>query len=169
MTIRNLIVSVDELDTVEKFRLAVDCYRSARLPLAPMDLLQFGRRKTNDYVGMGNFYVGFIPLMEGRTVVSLETLAALAQPKKKRRIAGITEMILAQPVTLTNRQVADRLGIDLTIVKTARRNHSVVYAKTARDKGLKDKILACSPSASSYEVARALGCSPRYVRMVRNG
>lgn len=164
MNVRNLIVSVDELDTLEKFNLAVDCYRSARLPLGPW--VKFGA-PSNPFLGMGNFYVGYITHMPGRNVVSLDALVELAQPKRKRRLAGITELVLSQAATLTNRQVADKLGLSLDVVKNIRRNHSVIHAKRPKDRGLRDKILACSPDASPAEVAKALGCTANYVSAVR--
>jgi hypothetical protein len=79
-----------------------------------------------------------------------------------------TLKILAMPNTLTNRQVADALGLEIETVKNTRRNHKVNHTKVAKDRGYKDKILSYPNSVTSQDVATNVGCSVWYVYAVRH-
>lgn len=78
-----------------------------------------------------------------------------------------TLKILAMPSTMTNREVADALGMELDNVKDTRRNHKVEYAKTPKNRGYKDKILSYPESVTLEYIAQEVGCSLRYVYSVR--
>lgn len=78
-----------------------------------------------------------------------------------------TVKILAMSTDLTNRQVADALGLDIDTVKWARKNHGVVYTKKTRDRGCKAKILSSDPSVPSSQLAKQIGCTTRYVQAIR--
>jgi hypothetical protein len=78
-----------------------------------------------------------------------------------------TVKILAMSTELTNRQVADALGLDIDTVKFARKNHGVVYTRKPRDRGCKAKILSSDPAIPSKQLAKQLECTARYVQAVR--
>lgn len=78
-----------------------------------------------------------------------------------------TLKILAMPSTMTNRQVADALNMEIDNIKDTRRNHKVEYAKTPKDRGYKEKILSYPDSVSLEYIAQEVGCSLRYVYAVR--
>ena len=88
-----------------------------------------------------------------------------------KAISKMTRMILQQPSDLTNRQVADRLKIDIETVKQARRRHGIALVNP-RNRGLAENIAALYMTGSAASVARKIGCSAGYVqniwRSIRN-
>lgn len=81
-------------------------------------------------------------------------------------ISKTTLKILAMPIEMTNRQVADALGLEIDTVKKARRNHNSAHKPAARDKGHKAKILAIGKTDTAENVAAKVGCSLYYVYSV---
>ena len=84
----------------------------------------------------------------------------------KRRISKMTDIILSQPAELTNRQVADKLKVDIDSVRNARRRHGVPHNTKPKDRGLAARIAMAFESPSAKDIAAELGCSPIYVRQV---
>ena len=78
-----------------------------------------------------------------------------------------TVKILAMPSTMTNREVADALDLDIDTVKNARKNHGVEYARNPRDRGYKTQILARSFDTPASVLAKEIGCTVRYLLAVR--
>lgn len=83
-----------------------------------------------------------------------------------KALSYVTTLVLAQPAELTNREVADKLGVDIERVKGIRRYHGVAFKKTPRDRGMAAKIQAAG-NEPSRAVAARLGCHDSYVRAVR--
>ena len=81
-------------------------------------------------------------------------------------ISKTTLKILAMPVDMTNRQVADALDLEIDTVKDARRYHKNGHKPIAKDKGYKDKILAIGKTDTAANVATTVGCSMYYVYYV---
>lgn len=77
-----------------------------------------------------------------------------------------TLKILAMPNTMTNREVADALDLELSVVKDTRRNHKIEYPSIPKDRGYKAKILAMKDSKTVHEIAAEIGCTFRYVHAV---
>ncbi len=76
----------------------------------------------------------------------------------------MTQLILQQPVTLTNKQVAELLGTTADCVRLARYRYGLPVPK--RDKGYAEKIAAKFGCNDAKAVAAEIGCSPIYVRQV---
>ena len=87
----------------------------------------------------------------------------------KRRISKMTEIILSQPAELTNRQVADKLKVDIDSVRNARRRHGVPHNIKPRNQGYAERIAMAFGTKSATAVAAELGCSATYVRQVWRG
>lgn len=85
----------------------------------------------------------------------------------KRTISKTSQLVLSMPSSMTNREVADLLNMDLDNVKNIRRAHKVVYNKTPRDRGYRAKIVAKGLGANPKQVADEVGCSKNYVLAVR--
>lgn len=83
-----------------------------------------------------------------------------------KALSYVTKLVLAQSTDLTNREVADKTGVDIERVKGIRRYHGVEFKKTPRDRGIADKIRAAGTEPSRVVAAR-LGCHDSYVRAVR--
>jgi len=86
-------------------------------------------------------------------------------------ISKMTKLILQQSSDLTNRQVADRLKVDIDTVRHARHRHGIRVINP-RNRGLAEKIAALYMTGSAASVARQIGCSAGYVqniwRSIRN-
>lgn len=80
-------------------------------------------------------------------------------------VTKTTLKILAMPASLTNRQVADIMGIDIEIVKDRRRYHKT-HKPAPRDRGYKALILAKRGHGSAKEIAQMVGCTARYVSAI---
>lgn len=87
----------------------------------------------------------------------------------KRRISKMTDIILSQPAELTNRQVADKLKVDIDSVRNARRRHGVPHNIKPRNQGYAERIAMAFGTKSAAVVANELGCSAIYVRQVWRG
>lgn len=87
----------------------------------------------------------------------------------KRRISKMTEIILSQPAELTNRQVADKLKVDIDSVRNARRRHGVPHNIKPRNQGYAERIAMAFGKNSATAVADELGCSAIYVRQIWRG
>lgn len=83
-----------------------------------------------------------------------------------KTISKMTKLILKQSGGLTNRQVADKLGIQINTVREARRRHKVKFNYVPRDRGLTEKIAAKFGLSDAEDVAKHLGCSKGYVQRV---
>lgn len=81
-------------------------------------------------------------------------------------ISKMTQLILKQPGELTNREVADKLGVQINTVREARRRHNVKFKYTPRDRGLAEKIAAKFGAADAEDVSKWLGCTESYVRRI---
>ena len=84
----------------------------------------------------------------------------------KRRISKMTDIILSQPAELTNREVADKLKVDIDSVRNARRRHGVPHNIKPRDRGIAARIAMAFGTKSATVVAAEIGCSAIYVRQV---
>jgi hypothetical protein len=87
----------------------------------------------------------------------------------KRRISKMTDIILSQPAELTNREVADKLKVDIDSVRNARRRHGVPHNIKPRDRGIAARIAMAFGASNAKAVAAELGCSAIYVRQVWRG
>ena len=87
----------------------------------------------------------------------------------KRRISKMTDIILSQPAELTNRQVADKLKVDIDSVRNARRRHGVPHNIKPRDRGIAARIAMAFGASDAKAVAAEIGCSAIYVRQVWRG
>ena len=87
----------------------------------------------------------------------------------KRRISKMTDIILSQPEELTNREVADKLKVDIDSVRNARRRHGVPHNIKPRNQGYAERIAMAFGASSAKAVAAELGCSAIYVRQVWRG
>lgn len=70
------------------------------------------------------------------------------------------------PIDMTNRQVADALGVELDTVKSARRYHKNSHTPEPKGKGYKVKILAIGKTDTAANVAAKVGCNKSYVYSV---
>lgn len=90
-----------------------------------------------------------------------------------KTISKMTQIILQQPGELTNRQVADRLNIDIKTVADARRRHGVKHASPKRCRGAAELVAAQYGRKDAGAVAAEIGCSRVYVnqiwRQIREG
>lgn len=84
----------------------------------------------------------------------------------KRRISKMTDIILSQPAELTNREVADKLKVDIDSVRNARRRHGVPHNIKPRNQGYAERIAIAFGTKSATVVANELGCSAIYVRQI---
>lgn len=87
----------------------------------------------------------------------------------KRRISKMTDIILSQPAELTNREVADKLKVDIDSVRNARRRHGVPHNIKPRDRGIAARIAMAFGASNAKAVAAEIGCSAIYVRQVWRG
>ena len=87
----------------------------------------------------------------------------------KRRISKMTDIILSQPAELTNRQVADKLKVDIDSVRNARRRHGVPHNIKPRDRGIAARIAMAFGAPNAKAVAAEIGCSAIYVRQIWRG
>ena len=87
----------------------------------------------------------------------------------KRRISKMTDIILSQPAELTNREVADKLKVDIDSVRNARRRHGVPHNIKPRDRGIAARIAMAFGASNAKAVAVEIGCSAIYVRQVWRG
>jgi len=87
----------------------------------------------------------------------------------KRRISKMTDIILSQPAELTNRQVADKLKVDIDSVRNARRRHGVPHNIKPRDRGIAARIAMAFGASDAKAVAAEIGCSAIYVRQIWRG
>lgn len=83
-----------------------------------------------------------------------------------KTISKMTQLILKQPGELTNREVADKLGVQINTVREARRRHKVKFKYTPRDRGLAEKIAANYGNGTTRTLSKQLGCSEDYVRVI---
>ena len=81
----------------------------------------------------------------------------------------MTDIILSQPEELTNREVADKLKVDIDSVRNARRRHGVPHNTRPKDRGLAARIAMAFGTKSATVVAAEIGCSAIYVRQVWRG
>ena len=87
----------------------------------------------------------------------------------KRRISKMTDIILSQPAELTNREVADKLKVDIDSVRNARRRHGVPHNIKPRDRGIAARIAMAFGAPNAKAVAAEIGCSAIYVRQIWRG
>ncbi len=87
----------------------------------------------------------------------------------KRRISKMTDIMLSQPAELTNRQVADKLKVDIDSVRNARRRHGVPHNIKPRDRGIAARIAMAFGASNAKAVAAEIGCSAIYVRQIWRG
>ena len=87
----------------------------------------------------------------------------------KKRISKMTDIILSQPAELTNREVADKLKVDIDSVRNARRRHGVPHNIKPRDRGIAARIAMAFGAPNAKAVAAEIGCSAIYVRQVWRG
>lgn len=83
-----------------------------------------------------------------------------------KTISKMTQIILQQPGELTNRQVADRLNIDIKTVADARRRHGVKHASIKRCRGAAELVAAQYGRKDAGVVAAEIGCSRVYVNQI---
>lgn len=87
----------------------------------------------------------------------------------KRRISKMTDIILSQPAELTNREVADKLKVDIDSVRNARRRHGVPHNIKPRDRGIAARVAMAFGASNANAVAAEIGCSAIYVRQIWRG
>ena len=87
----------------------------------------------------------------------------------KRRISKMTDIILSQPAELTNREVADKLKVDIDSVRNARRRHGVPHNIKPRDRGIAARVAMAFGASNAKAVAAEIGCSAIYVRQIWRG
>ena len=87
----------------------------------------------------------------------------------KRRISKMTDIILSQPAELTNREVADKLKVDIDSVRNARRRHGVPHNIKPRNQGYAERIAMAFGAPNAKAVADEIGCSAIYVRQIWRG
>ena len=87
----------------------------------------------------------------------------------KRRISKMTDIILSQPAELTNREVADKLKVDIDSVRNARRRHGVPHNIKPRDRDIAARIAMAFGASNAKAVAAEIGCSAIYVRQIWRG
>lgn len=87
----------------------------------------------------------------------------------KRRISKMTDIILSQPAELTNREVADKLKVDIDSVRNARRRHGVPHNIKPRNQGYSERIAMAFGTKSATAAASEIGCSAIYVRQIWRG
>ena len=79
-------------------------------------------------------------------------------------MSGMTRLIVSQPSNLTNKQVAEKLGVTTKIVADARRRHNVPHKSIPRN--LSERIAQMYRSLTVVEAAKRLDCSENYVRSI---
>ena len=88
-----------------------------------------------------------------------------------KTISKMSQLIIAQPAHLTNKEVAYILGVDITTVKDARYRHGI-KVPNPRNRGLTETIAAAYMQCKPSELAKRLGCSVVHVntiwRQIRN-
>jgi hypothetical protein len=87
----------------------------------------------------------------------------------KRRISKMTDIILSQPAQLTNRELADKLNVDINTVRNARSRHGVPHNIKPRNQGFAARIVMMHGKHPASVVAAQIGCSAIYVRQVWRG
>jgi DNA-binding CsgD family transcriptional regulator len=88
-----------------------------------------------------------------------------------KTISKMSQLIIAQPAHLTNRQIADKLGISIETVKDVRHYYGI-KVPNPRKRGLTETIAAAYMQCKPSELAARLGCSVVHVntiwRQIRN-
>lgn len=82
------------------------------------------------------------------------------------RLSKTTRAILAQPRSLSNRQVADKLGVDIDTVRFTRIRHGVPHGGLKRNRGIAELVAAQYGRPDAQTVADEIGCSKGYVQRV---
>ena len=83
-----------------------------------------------------------------------------------RQLSKTTMLILAESSKMSNRQVADKLKLDIDTVRHARHRHGVAHGGYKRHRGIAESIMAHYGCKDAEMVAKAVGCSKGYVHRV---